>query len=576
MTGFAVWPHGIGLHCGEFAKLFEQESKKRRATAFALRQQKRITPKTGDERLVWSAVTLDAINAPFSAWEQWHTVDPHLFDAFGQMTHESINNLADLERVVQLHHYPIGDHGFLESVKGHLGEWQANADLSALHPVMADTSNFPGSDLWLDGHAANVKTVADVSTPLVQHFAAYPDIAAVVPIDAHHIPSDALYYNPGEQIDTSIFGHAHATVVDTHLSNAEMLAHTQHGFDAVANPAGGFHFPWITLAFTGYAEGRLLLRGETEIGRAAINTVGTAASVGGGAFAGKAVGATIGTIIAPGVGTIVGAVLGGFLGALGGKAAMNAVKREVLESALREFNSAQTNYEHKAGEVAVYVEDEWTSGQAEIRTRLSAALNACSSGVQARLADVEYAATSVNAMPKSAALAHISRAAALVRKRRARILLWSRFPGLRALFKKQLARTDDWDCQANALLQHWTGSAADVADLFDLAMAENTGRERAKAYLRAFFAAKIRLYAAANRVVEASIKEAVTARIDAVNRSKMLWNRIDREATSRMRTCRVDLREKAASLRKELRSAGAGNSEPVKLLDQLLSLPPPQ
>jgi hypothetical protein len=564
------WPRGICLKPGSFDALFQAQALKGRSRPFEIRQD--AVAGDGGERLVWSAVSFDAMSAPLAAWEQWHSVDPHVFDAFSQMTHEPINNLADLTRTVELHHYPIADHGFLESVKGHVGEWQTNADFSALHPVMPEASNFAGLDMWLDGdHAANVKTVNDATSTLFEHFSKYPHIAAIIPFDAHHIPSDALYYSPGEHLDSSVFDHAHLTIVDTHLSNAEMFAHTQGAFDSVAHPAGDLHMPWITLAVTGFTEGRLLFSGQTSFARATVTTLGTTAAVGAGGLTGKTIGGAIGTAMLPGLGTIVGAVVGGFAGAIGGKFIVNAVKQNRMHKAFDEYEHAQRSYVRHVPIVSAYVEREWSNASVAIETQLSAEIAAIKDESESQLASVRAVAETLNNMPQESACAHVAATLRLVQSRSTEVLKWSLIPGIKWLLNKQRTELDAWASTLQTLLKSWTGSAREVALLFDLAMASPSGKRSARRYIRSFFGLKRRLYSIAAGTMNDTLKEAVTRRQEAVRASRDLWDRIDSEAKNMMRPYRSAWRQKAQDLRKELSASGAGTCAEAKTLDELLN-----
>ncbi|MHB1770114.1 MAG: hypothetical protein ACYCPH_03530 [Minisyncoccota bacterium] len=569
------WPRGVRVAAGKFLAIFAAEAKRHRAVPFAIQRSSPAGNSSNSEQMLWTAVALDALNVPLAAWEQWHSIDPHVFQAFSQMTHESIHNLADLTRTVDLHHYPIANHSFIEAIKGHVGEWQVNADLSNLHPVMAHASNFPATDLWLHGHAANVKTVADAGPTLAEHFGRYPDVAAIIPVDAHHIPSDALYYHPGDSLSPSVLNDAHTTIVDAHLSNADMLAHTQHALDAVGHPVGGFGIPWFTLAITGFVEGKLLLKGDTSFERAAMTTFGTVASVGTGMYAGHSIGAAVGTFLLPGVGTIAGAVIGGVLGAFGGRAVVNAARHKRLHSVSVEFERAHASYKRKANEISIWVHNEWQTGLATISEHLYAKLNDIGAKAEQSLDVTRADLDASNSMSKLDAIARISASQRLVAKRLLRIQQWSRVPGIGLLLIRGHASLAQWNAAAADLLNDWVGSPQDIAALFDLALISRAAKASARSYVRTYFADKRSRYDAANAASETAVMHAIQERATAVDQSRSLWQRIDHEATSKMQLYRVLLREKAHRLQQELCSLGARESESVEVLDQLLALPPP-
>jgi hypothetical protein len=238
------------------------------------------------------------IAAGVGVWtaETWLTTDPHVFDTFSQLSHDQIQGFWDLQKVVDAHHYNLGSEAFQRSLAGHVTEFHVADHLqqAGVHVSMPDASNQPGLDLWADGHPLNVKNYQNISQ-LHEHFANYPDIPAVVPADARHIPETALQFSPGDHLDASeLVGH-HQVVVDAALSHADGIDSIQHVTGALEG--GGVPdaaFPVVTALISGYREAKLLSHHDTDLGRAAFNFSTDIAGVGIGAHEGAVGGAAVG------------------------------------------------------------------------------------------------------------------------------------------------------------------------------------------------------------------------------------------------------------------------------------------
>jgi hypothetical protein len=176
-------------------------------------------------------------------------------------------------------------------------------------------------------------------------------------------------------------------------------------------------------------------------------------------------------------------------------------------------------------------------------------------------------------MPRDSALAHISFVRVVIDRRISRILIWSSIPGFGWLLRRKRWELEGWINALERLLTSWTGSEAEVMELFDLAMAIPMGKQRASQYIRAFFAFKRNVYDAASITMTGAVNDAVGLRVEAVESLRELWKKINAQATSMMQDSRSLFREKAEVLRKELREAGLGDSRPAKTLNELLSVP---
>jgi outer membrane lipoprotein SlyB len=326
-----------------------------------------------------AAAPADAVLENDYLWA-WHHVDQHLFPAVEQMTHHSVHSVADLSHAIYGQGWKIDpwhdvSKHLVNNVKGHVAEWLAGDHLQhAGIPVhMAASSNLPGMDLWAAGQPLNVKSYADVAHALRDHFARYPDIAALVNVDAAHIPPEALHFDPSHGFDPADLHHAgHFAFVDDALSNADVTHATRHGLDVAAGHAHiHLHIPWITMAISGIRELRLLYKGATDLQRALKNVAVDTATVGGGAAIGAKTGAAIGSAIAPGVGTLIGTVLGGVTGAVLGRLAANKIKQAPLREATQVYEATLQKFKAGQEEERKQADRQWSTFSAEQQTWLA-------------------------------------------------------------------------------------------------------------------------------------------------------------------------------------------------------------
>lgn len=245
--------------------------------------------------------------------------------------------------------------GSLKKVGGHIGEAIAAdqltiADISVSWP---DTSNQPGWDLLIDGHAVNVKLVSDASS-LSEHFTKYPDIPVLIPGDADNIPEGAIHFDPImgigiDELKEALAAGKETVLVNESLSHEEIMEQVNDATDfALGSPeiADG-SFPFVTLAFSGWREITLLTEEKTGIARAFKNLGLDIAGTGLGGYAGLQLGASIGSLLGP-AGTVVGGIFGGIAGAIGGRMASNQIKRQALDQAIKEMTKAEIAFNQKA------------------------------------------------------------------------------------------------------------------------------------------------------------------------------------------------------------------------------------
>jgi hypothetical protein len=323
---------------------------------------------------LWAAALGDGLAPGVGVWERWSSVDEHVFQAMSHMTHDIVNGFADLLKAVNAKGYAVDTEGFFNNLKGHVGEWHVMEHFSQADPPVSVSmpwaSNEPATDMWVDGHAVNVKTVADASRLDVSHFANHPDVAAVIPHDAANIPEGALHFDPATGFDPSHLQHSdHLVVVDHAFSHADVADQTHHAIDVLQDPGPAIHLPWITMAISGIREGRLLIKGHTDIVRAAKNIAIDGTAVGGGGLIGAKAGGLIGSVGGP-VGSVVGAIIGGIAGAIGGRAVANDIKRKPLIDAKAAYDSAMSSYQGEEARVSKYTAVEWTKARESEQSKL--------------------------------------------------------------------------------------------------------------------------------------------------------------------------------------------------------------
>lgn len=323
----------------------------------------------------WVATTVDAAIPAVDMLLRWHSVDAHVFQAASHLAHQQVDGFSDLLRLVDAKEYAISTEGFYRKLLGHVGEWHAHEHLAdaGLAPAMHVTSNFPGSDMLVNGHELNVKLVTDAGHAASEHFAQYPDIGVLVPHDAMNIPVDALHFDPTHGLDPSMLGHDHVVLVDHALSHADVAHQTHHALDVLKDPGPHLHFPWVTMAVSGVREARLLIKGHTDLVRAAKNVAVDTAVVGSGGLVGMKTGAAIGMVAGP-IGSIVGGIVGGVGGGLLGRHYANKVKRAPLLEAKGAYDSTLSRYEQEEHDVTVRAQGAWDQAQTWERAAFGSAI----------------------------------------------------------------------------------------------------------------------------------------------------------------------------------------------------------
>ena len=280
----------------------------------------------------------DGILGASNVLHQYLCIDDYIYEGVSKLSNQTIDNFSDLSS--QLKTY---DHGFqglarggLNKIKGHIAESHVakHFEQEGIEVNWPESSNQEGFDLLLNGNPIQVKCIENANN-LVEHFQKYPKIPAIIPSDAKNIPEDAFYFNPVESVD-NLFKYIQNTenpiIVDSQLSNAELTEQTIEGTDVAL---GAFKpvIPWVTVAFSGFREAKLLGKGDTDFLSSVKNIGLDAAGVGGGGTAG----AVIGSMIFPGPGTVIG----GFLGTFVGRAITNDIKQGPVKEAYKKVKRAR-------------------------------------------------------------------------------------------------------------------------------------------------------------------------------------------------------------------------------------------
>lgn len=275
---------------------------------------------TGDRLTEVELGTYATVTAAEFVWS-WASIDPSVVEAADFSSTADIHSVLDFAQYVHSHFDVLGQaakEGFVNRLIGYVGEQQV-ADILARqgHVVqLAETSNQAVWDLLIDGHPANVKTVADIAL-IKAEAAAHPDVTYIVPEDVH--------------------GHAGGNIVRLADFKHEATKESVKSSLAAAHGDGAMHgllhhIPWVTIAFAAYRNIKAVQRGKDPV-LAVEHGIAEVICRGGGILVGAKVGAVIGTVFGP-VGSFLGALAGGVCGALAGSAMAESYKEQPLRQAL--------------------------------------------------------------------------------------------------------------------------------------------------------------------------------------------------------------------------------------------------
>jgi hypothetical protein len=521
-------------------------------------------------RAFWGAAVVDTAIAPgVDIWMRWASVDSHVFQAVEHLSHEQIEGVADLLTVVDAKSYAIESAGFFNKLLGHVGEWHALEHLQQAEiPVsMPLGSNQEGWDIQAGEVGINVKTVQDAASAASSHFAKYPDLPIIVPGDAAHIPSDALYFDPSKGMSLDAIGsHHHQVIVDTALSHADVAEQTHNAIDVVSDPGVHAHFPWVTAAVSGFREAKLLAKGHTDLARASKNVGVDVVAVGGAGAIGGKVGAVIGTTMGP-IGTVVGGVIGAAIGGAMGRGAANQIKQKPLREARQQYETAFAACQSKQDELESYAQQRWTQEKVTESQHLHVisrdALQSLKPGLEKEKLELrssvlfgrEEAMTYLRM-----ALEHMS---SVVEKERAELafgkwrkLPWLRLPGKYLELQQHEKEMASRRQEIGSLLKAWQGSPQNVADCLDLVLAAPGGEKAVSDYLQRIDQKRAKAIVAAGRLHQVALDRVAEEREWAVKRLKGYWAQLIADVEAKFSPFVEDVKSKAEVLKAELRKAG--------------------
>jgi gas vesicle protein len=305
------------------------------------------------------------------------SVDRAVLDTATQLSHQTISNVSDLHTAIGDYSHSL-DGGATQSVveffKGHLGEQLATNHVEHLgaHVNFPEMSNQIGYDFHLNGIPVNVKTIADANS-LSEHFAKYPDIPAVVPSDAMHIPHDAIYLNHADSIDHFVNayhqGLDHLVLVDPGLSNIDTVHHASSALDAASGKVD-IHWPWVTTVLSTVREIKLLDKNYTSFGDSIKNISLDVAGTGIGAAAGAKAGALAGLIFGP-IGAAIGGVVGAVAGGMGGRMISNEYKYKTFKELKARYEALRSSAPVKMEQIKISTQNKIDSHVSEKQQELN-------------------------------------------------------------------------------------------------------------------------------------------------------------------------------------------------------------
>ena len=257
------------------------------------------------------------------------------FDVFEAIRHSASKSIdmsqwADLKGYLDDHYFDVGQpSGFLNRLVGYVGEIKAQDIFEQMGSdvQMAELSNQPGYDMFVDGNPVNVK-IGGIDT-IRDHFDQYPDISVATG------PEQAAAFDGNEMV-IGLSGLEKTGLEETTDTTLD-LSDNDFGI-------GGPTIPTVTTIMSGYRELTLLMKGHTDI-RSSLKNAGldiAGTSLGG--WAGLKVGSVIGSSVGP-AGFVIGGLIGSISGVIAGRYLANKKKREPLNKAIENYNQVFANAE---------------------------------------------------------------------------------------------------------------------------------------------------------------------------------------------------------------------------------------
>jgi hypothetical protein len=205
---------------------------------------------TGDTTTVAELGAYASLTAAEFVWT-WASISPEVIKAADFSSSYGIHNGFQFAEYVHTHLDTLSGaakDGFLNHLLGYLGEQQA-AEL-LIHQghlvQVAASATQPVWDMYVDGHAANIKTVADIAS-IKAEAAAHPGVLYLVPEDAHgHAAGNIAHLS----------GFSHESAKES-LHEAVSSAHGEAAVHGLVH-----HLPVVTIAFAAYRNYKAVQKGK--------------------------------------------------------------------------------------------------------------------------------------------------------------------------------------------------------------------------------------------------------------------------------------------------------------------------
>ena len=407
--------------------------------------------------------------------DSWGSIDPNMLAAFENFTHQQVDGFWDLATVAHASHYDLTNAWWTNQFPGHIAEQQVYQHLvDSGHAVTFPIApNNPGWDLNVDGHLVNVKNYADLHG-LSSHFSQHPDIPVIANFDGANPPDDVVNFFPGDHLAGSTLSAHNQLILDhglTHASSVDAMAHAQdlsahhgiaqHGLHAHAFPIGAF-------VVSGYREGKLLLRGDTDPTRAAMNLGIDVVAVGGGAKVGGAAGAIVGAHFG-GVGAIPGALVGAMIGGISGRIGAGVLRGRPLKQAWERYLIADSEYKSAEAAAMADAQERWDRDSAAVSTDFHSSLREVADDALGDYNLIDETANLELTLTREQAVA-ISSEARLIAERYETTFAASADATLSRV--RRLKRSaSKWSRRVDRLVNNWDRTSEKTAALYDCVIA---------------------------------------------------------------------------------------------------------
>lgn len=269
-------------------------------------------------------------------------LDPQTLEGISHLHHaQDFENLGELMSFLQdsIIKSGSGDEAWRQMVhkyKGYTGEEGAfdNLEGGGHNIEVPNSGTAEGMDVRVDGDPYNVK-ITDNPKYIQKHLDENPDIDVI----ANKEMAEAFKDNP-------------RVLIDNDLSSQDVFHQTADTFEA-ASDIGDLvdSVPLISLAINTAKNGHKLYKGNVDLGTAVEHTILDTTGGGVGGWAGGKVGLAAGMALAPVTGGLSAVVIpaastfiGGIIGIFTGKGITGWFKRRHLRSAMKQLESASSDF----------------------------------------------------------------------------------------------------------------------------------------------------------------------------------------------------------------------------------------